>query len=59
MRGGPHDDGGARLVTSAQGTRLRREVAERDAAILAAAPTDPDFHDLAEYAARTPLADLD
>lgn len=37
----------------------RREIATRDAAILASKANDDEFDDLAEYAANTPMDDLD
>lgn len=37
----------------------RREIAARDAAILARTGPEADLDDLAEYATRTPLDDLD
>jgi Arc/MetJ-type ribon-helix-helix transcriptional regulator len=48
----------ASVVARAVDRERRRRVAERDAAILAQA-ADPDLDRLAEYAARTPLDDLD
>jgi Arc/MetJ-type ribon-helix-helix transcriptional regulator len=50
----------AAVVTRALHRELRREVAARDAAILAAAGAPEDDMDaLAEHAARLPLTDLD
>lgn len=46
----------AAVVAKALARERRREVAARDAAILAAEHTDNDMDALAEYAARTPLA---
>lgn len=57
------DDGRARsraeVVTRALDRERRREIAARDAAILATVATDPDLDRLAEHAARTPMDDLD
>lgn len=47
----------AAVVSRALERERRREVAARDAAILAATEDD-DFDELAEHAARTPLDDL-
>lgn len=53
----------ASVVAHALERQRRHEVAARDAAILAAGRTndvaDADVNDLAEYAARAPMADLD
>jgi Arc/MetJ-type ribon-helix-helix transcriptional regulator len=51
----------AAVVATAVDRERRREIAERDAAILAAARgADPDgFDDLARYAAGTPLGDVE
>jgi Arc/MetJ-type ribon-helix-helix transcriptional regulator len=50
----------AAVVSRALHRELRREIAARDAAILAAAGAPQDDLDaLAEYAARIPLTDLD
>ncbi|MHB8719662.1 MAG: YlcI/YnfO family protein [Candidatus Dormibacteria bacterium] len=49
----------AAVVARAVDRERRREMAERDAAILASVGPDPDFDKLAEFAATTPLADLD
>ena len=49
----------AAVVARAVDRERRREIAERDAAILAAAGADPDFDQLAEFAVTTPRADLD
>ena len=46
------------VVARALERERRRQIAERDAAILARAGDDPDLDGLAEYAARTPMADL-
>jgi hypothetical protein len=46
-------------VARAVDRERRREIAARDAAILAQSHGDPDFDSLAQYAARTPLDDLD
>lgn len=57
------DDGKASsravVVARAVDRERRREIAARDAAILAQAGADPDLDSLAEHAARTPLDDLD
>jgi Arc/MetJ-type ribon-helix-helix transcriptional regulator len=54
-------DAGSRaaVVSSALERERRRKVAERDVAILAGRDHDPDMDGLAEFAATTPLADLD
>lgn len=49
----------AAVVASAVERERRREVAERDAAILAGLPGEDDLDDLAAFAARTRLDDLD
>lgn len=49
----------ADFVAHALERQRRREVAARDAAILAQSSGDTDLDDLADYAARTPLDDLD
>ena len=49
----------AAVVARAVDRERRREIAERDAAILANAGPDPEFDQLAEFAATTPLPDLD
>ena len=49
----------AAVVSQALRRERRREVAARDAAILATAGADDDLDALAEHAARTPLDDLD
>lgn len=49
----------AAVVARAVDRERRREIAERDAAILAAVGPDPDLDQLAEFAAITPLEDLD
>jgi Arc/MetJ-type ribon-helix-helix transcriptional regulator len=52
-------DGAARsrasVIEQALAREFRRQVAARDAAILAGSAEDSDLDDLAEYAARTPL----
>ena len=48
----------ASVVERALAREIRRQVAARDAAILAEVSADPDLDSLAGYAARTPL-DLD
>ncbi len=47
------------VVTRALERERRREIAARDAAILAQAGSDPDLDSLAEYAARIPMDDID
>jgi Arc/MetJ-type ribon-helix-helix transcriptional regulator len=47
------------VVARAVDRERRREIAARDAAILAQVRSDPDLDSLAEYAARTSLDDLD
>ncbi len=49
----------ASVVARALDRERRREIAARDAAILARTGTEADLDALAEYAARTPLDDLD
>ena len=49
----------AAVVSRALQRERRREIAARDAAILAAEGDDEDLDALAEHAARTPLDDLD
>jgi Arc/MetJ-type ribon-helix-helix transcriptional regulator len=49
----------AAVVSRAIQREMRRELAARDAAILAAAGDDDDLDALAEHAARTSLDDLD
>jgi Arc/MetJ-type ribon-helix-helix transcriptional regulator len=49
----------AAVVLDALRRERRREVAARDAAILAETGEDPDFDSLADYASHTPLDDLD
>lgn len=49
----------AAVVSQALQRERRRELAARDAAILAADGEDDDLDALAEHAARTPLDDLD
>ncbi len=48
----------AAVVSRALERERRRKVAERDAAILARAGTDPDLDSLAQYAAGTTMDDL-
>jgi Arc/MetJ-type ribon-helix-helix transcriptional regulator len=48
----------AAIVTRALERERRREVAARDAAILASGPGDPDLDRLAAFAATTPMDDL-
>jgi Arc/MetJ-type ribon-helix-helix transcriptional regulator len=45
----------ASVVERALAREFRRQIAARDAAILAEAGTDADMDSLADYAARTPL----
>jgi Arc/MetJ-type ribon-helix-helix transcriptional regulator len=45
----------ASVIERALAREFRRQVAARDAAILAASGEDPGLDGLAEYAARTPL----
>ena len=47
------------VVSQALQRERRRELAARDAAILAGAAEDDDLDSLAEHSARTPLDDLD
>lgn len=49
----------ASVVARALDRERRREIAARDAAILARTGSEADLDGLAEYAARTPLDDLD
>ncbi|MFD1825215.1 MULTISPECIES: YlcI/YnfO family protein [Mumia] len=49
----------AAVVARALERERRRKTAERDAAILAAARTDADMDDLAEFASRLPMDDID
>lgn len=49
----------ADAMTQALRRERRRQIAARDAEILAQAGSDGDLDALAEYAARVPLADLD
>lgn len=55
-----HDQASSRAVVVARALdrERRREIAARDAAILARAGTDADLDALAQFAAHTPLADL-
>ena len=48
----------ADVVTRALNRERRREIAERDAAILASVGPDLDFDELANFVATTPLPDL-
>jgi Arc/MetJ-type ribon-helix-helix transcriptional regulator len=48
----------AAVVAQAIERERRREIAARDAAILARAEPDKDLDELAEFAARTPMDDL-
>jgi Arc/MetJ-type ribon-helix-helix transcriptional regulator len=49
----------AAVISAAVERERRRAIAERDAGILAAAPGADDLDELAAYAARTRLNDLD
>jgi Arc/MetJ-type ribon-helix-helix transcriptional regulator len=49
----------AQVVSRALDRERRRRAAERDAAIYAAEPPDPDMDAFATYVSRTPLDDLD
>ncbi len=49
----------AAVVAGAVERERRRQIAERDAAILAGGPDEEGLDDLAALAARTPLDDLD
>lgn len=49
----------AAVVTRALERERRRKIAERDADILAKAAADADVDQLAEFAAATPMPDLD
>lgn len=49
----------AAVIARAVDRERRREIAERDAAILAKSGPDPEFDQLAAFAATTPLPDLD
>lgn len=49
----------AAVVTRALERERRRKIAERDADILAKAAADADLDQLAEFAAATPMPDLD
>lgn len=52
----------ASVISAALDAARRRQLAERDAAILAAsddAPDEDDLDELATFASRTPLNDLD
>ena len=49
----------ASVVARALDRERRREIAARDAAILARTDPEADLDGLTEYAARTPLDDLD
>ena len=48
----------AAVVAAALDQQRRREIAERDAAILARAAAGDDLDDLAAFAAQVPLGDL-
>ncbi len=48
----------AAVVAAAIDRERRREIAEKDADILARSKTGDDFDDLAGFSARTPLDDL-
>jgi Arc/MetJ-type ribon-helix-helix transcriptional regulator len=45
----------ASVIERALAREFRRQIAARDAAILAGADADPDMDSLADYAARAPL----
>ncbi len=47
------------VVARALERERRRQIAERDAAILGRAGSDPDLDKLAEHAGHTPMPDLD
>lgn len=49
----------AAVVAQAVERERRRAIAARDAAILAEAAADDDLDDLANFAARVPMSDLD
>jgi len=49
----------AAVVARAVDRERRRQIAARDAAILARSPGDPDVDSLTQYAARIPMDDLD
>lgn len=49
----------AAVVSRALERERRRVIAERDAAILAGEASDADMNQLAEFAAKTPMSDLD
>jgi len=49
----------AAVVSRALERERRRKVAERDASILARGGADADLDSLAQYAASTPMGDLD
>jgi Arc/MetJ-type ribon-helix-helix transcriptional regulator len=50
-----HAPSRASVVERALAREFRRQIAARDAAILAEAGADPDLDSLADYAARAPL----
>jgi Arc/MetJ-type ribon-helix-helix transcriptional regulator len=50
-----HETSRASVVERALAREFRRQIAARDAAILAKADPDPDMDALADYAARSPL----
>jgi Arc/MetJ-type ribon-helix-helix transcriptional regulator len=56
-----HGDASSRaaVVARAVERERRRQIAARDAAILAKAAADPDLDRLAEYAAHIPMDDID
>lgn len=54
-----HAGSRAAVVAHAVDQERRRGIAARDAAILAKVEPDSEFNQLAEFAARTPLDDLD
>lgn len=49
----------ATVVARAMERERRRDLAARDAAILAERSADPELDELADYAGGTPLSDLD
>lgn len=49
----------AAVVSRALERERRRSIAERDAAILAGEASDADMDQLAEFAVKTPMSDLD
>lgn len=54
-----HAGSRAEVVTRALDRERRRQIAARDAAILASRGEDPDFEGLAAFSAGTPLDDLE